>query len=135
VRHLFLGQITKTGSAHSSRNNIGIFGKGRSEKAPTRRASRASCSAATWKAHARMRGAAALSPVFGVQSSNVIPISNPQIADHTVAIPIDHDLITRFRKDAAARETTVPRLINDLLATIADDRLVTAVLDDQPTSN
>jgi hypothetical protein len=59
-------------------------------------------------------------------TNNIIPLNH-----RTVAVPIDHDVITRFRKDAAARELTVPRLIADLLTTIADDHLVTAVLDDQ----
>ena len=39
----------------------------------------------------------------------VVSISNPQTIDNrTVAVPIDSMLISRFRKDAAIRETTVP---------------------------
>jgi hypothetical protein len=49
---------------------------------------------------------------------------------HTTAIELDHDLVVRFRAEAAKRETTVPQLIRDLLDVIATDRLTTAILDD-----
>jgi hypothetical protein len=34
--------------------------------------------------------------------------------------------------EAARRATTVPRLIRDLITVVADEHLVTAVLDDRP---
>jgi hypothetical protein len=45
-------------------------------------------------------------------------------------IEIEHDLITRFRPEAARREVSVDRLIRDLLDIIVDDKLTTAILDD-----
>jgi hypothetical protein len=46
-------------------------------------------------------------------------------------IEVDRELVRAFRPEAARRATTVPRLITDLLAVIASDHLVTAVLDDE----
>jgi hypothetical protein len=51
---------------------------------------------------------------------------------HTTAIELEHDLVVRFRVEAAKRETTVPQLIRDLLDVIAADGLTTAILDDAP---
>jgi hypothetical protein len=39
-------------------------------------------------------------------------------------------VVKRLRPEAAARETTVPRLISNLLNVIAADKLTTAILDD-----
>jgi hypothetical protein len=44
-------------------------------------------------------------------------------------VEIDHALILALRPEAARRDMTVPRLINDLLDVIASDGLVGAVLD------
>ena len=49
---------------------------------------------------------------------------------HTTAIELDHDLVVRFRVEAAKRERTVSQLIRELLDVIAADRLTTAILDD-----
>jgi hypothetical protein len=49
---------------------------------------------------------------------------------HTTAIELDHDLVVRFRVEAAKRDTTVPQLIRDLLDVIAVDELTGAILDD-----
>jgi hypothetical protein len=46
------------------------------------------------------------------------------------AIEFEHDLVVRFRVEAARREMTVPQLIRDLLDVIAADGLTTAILDD-----
>jgi hypothetical protein len=35
-----------------------------------------------------------------------------------------------WRREAARRQTTVPRLVNDLLAVTIQDRLTRAILDD-----
>jgi hypothetical protein len=45
-------------------------------------------------------------------------------------VELDHDLVFRFRDEAAKRDTTVPQLIRDLLDVIAADGLTTAILDD-----
>jgi hypothetical protein len=49
----------------------------------------------------------------------------------TITIDVDRDILMKLRPDAVLRDTPVTRLINDLLKTIAADRLVTAVLDDE----
>jgi hypothetical protein len=49
--------------------------------------------------------------------------------DRTDAIKIDRALILALRPEAARRNATVPRLINDLLDAIAADKLTTAILD------
>jgi hypothetical protein len=43
---------------------------------------------------------------------------------------IDRDLVVALRPEAARRQTTVPALINHLLAVTVEDRLTTAILDD-----
>ena len=43
---------------------------------------------------------------------------------------LPHELATRLRREACKRDTTVDRLIRDLLDTIVQDKLVQAVLDD-----
>jgi hypothetical protein len=55
-----------------------------------------------------------------------------QLESRTTAIELDHDLVLRFRAEAAKRETTVPQLIRDLLDVIVTDGLTTAILDDAP---
>lgn len=48
-------------------------------------------------------------------------------------IELEHDVVVRFRAEAARRDKTVPQLIRELLEVIAaEPTLVTAVLDDQP---
>jgi hypothetical protein len=48
-----------------------------------------------------------------------------------VAVEVDREISIRLRPEAAKkRATTVPRLINRLLAVTVADKLVTAVLDD-----
>jgi hypothetical protein len=50
---------------------------------------------------------------------------------HTATmIELDHDVARLFRGEAAKRETTVPRLVRELLDVIAADGLTTAILDD-----
>lgn len=46
-------------------------------------------------------------------------------------IEVEHEVIVRLRRDAAIREMPVASLIRELLDVIANDRLVTAVLDDR----
>lgn len=65
------------------------------------------------------------------KSANVVAIMPPQTKDGIDNVAIDHDLLLRLRPAAAARSTTVPRLIRDLLTAIANDSLTNAVLDDQ----
>jgi hypothetical protein len=48
----------------------------------------------------------------------------------TVQIPMH--TARGLRRDARKRETTVPRLISDLVSVVAQDRLCDAVLDDVP---
>ena len=61
----------------------------------------------------------------------VVPIS--QQKHEFCQIEVERGIVTAFRREAAARETTVPRLIRDLLAIIANDRLTSAILDDAAT--
>jgi hypothetical protein len=49
---------------------------------------------------------------------------------HTTTIELDHAVVVQFHGEAAKRATTVPRLVCDLLAVIANDGLTTAILDD-----
>jgi hypothetical protein len=56
-------------------------------------------------------------------------LGTPSTIDRTEAVAIDRALILALRPEAARRDTTVPRLINDLLDVIANDGLVGAVLD------
>jgi hypothetical protein len=46
------------------------------------------------------------------------------------SIEISRDLLVALRPEAARRQTTVPRLINHLLAVTVEDKLTTAILDD-----
>jgi hypothetical protein len=48
----------------------------------------------------------------------------------TTPVEIDRNLIAGLRSEAQRRSTTVPRLINDLLALTVKDKLTTAILDD-----
>jgi hypothetical protein len=45
-------------------------------------------------------------------------------------VEVETDTIRKLRPAAAQRQTTVPRLIRDLLSSIAENDLATAVLDD-----
>jgi hypothetical protein len=47
-------------------------------------------------------------------------------------IEIEHEIVVRFRSEAAKREKTVPQLIRNLLDVIAADGLTAAILDDAP---
>lgn len=49
--------------------------------------------------------------------------------NRTTTVELEHDLVCKFRSEAAKRETTVPELVR-LLSVIASDRLTTAILDD-----
>jgi hypothetical protein len=44
-------------------------------------------------------------------------------------VEVEHELVLVFRREAAKRELTVPTLIHDLLAVIANDGLTPAILD------
>jgi hypothetical protein len=46
-----------------------------------------------------------------------------------LSIEIEHGLVAALRPEARRRDVSVERLIQDLLTTIATDKLVTAVLD------
>ena len=46
----------------------------------------------------------------------------------TTTVEIDHYLIVRLRGQAAKRNTSVPRLIADIVKAVATDGLTTAVL-------
>jgi hypothetical protein len=48
-----------------------------------------------------------------------------------VRVELDPAIVQPLRKEAAHRDTTLQRLIADLLDAIATDGLVTAVLDDE----
>ena len=48
---------------------------------------------------------------------------------HMRDVPIDGLIYLKLRKEAARRDSTVPRLIGDLLSAIVEDRLTSAVLD------
>jgi hypothetical protein len=43
---------------------------------------------------------------------------------------LEHRVAARLRREAARRETTLDYLVRNLLGTIADDKLTTAILDD-----
>lgn len=48
-----------------------------------------------------------------------------------LTLELDRDLVNQFRPEAARRATTVPRLIREIIETLAaEPTLVTAVLDD-----
>ena len=51
-----------------------------------------------------------------------------------LSIEIDHGLVAALRPEARRRDVSVARLVYDLLGSIAEDGLVTAVLDDSPPS-
>lgn len=57
-------------------------------------------------------------------------ISLPDPRSPTIAVEIDRDVVAQYRSEAAARGTTVPRLINDILNAVISDQLTRAVLDD-----
>jgi hypothetical protein len=48
-------------------------------------------------------------------------ITKPDTSSRMVPVEVEHDLIVRFRAEAAARSTTVSRLLHDLLSIIAAD--------------
>jgi hypothetical protein len=52
--------------------------------------------------------------------------SQPELPSHLTSVEIDRDLVVALRPEAARRETTVPRLINHLLAVTVEDKLTTA---------
>jgi hypothetical protein len=64
-------------------------------------------------------------------ADNVVAITNPRPNDRTTSLELELALLARFRPAAVARGTTAPRIIRDLLQTIADDQLVEAILDTQ----
>lgn len=64
------------------------------------------------------------------KNTNVVVLSQPRPNDRTTSFELELALFARFRPEAAARGTTAPRLLRDLLQTIADDQLVHAILDD-----
>jgi hypothetical protein len=49
----------------------------------------------------------------------------------TTTIELQHELVVRLRFEAASRQTTVVRLVHDLLEVIATGQLTTAILDDE----
>jgi hypothetical protein len=53
-------------------------------------------------------------------------------APPTTAIEFDTALVRAFRPAAIARGTTAPRLIREILETVAADRLTDAIMDDLP---
>jgi hypothetical protein len=56
--------------------------------------------------------------------------AGPKTAPLSLTLALDFDLVVAFRPEAALRGTKVPRLVADLLRTIAQERLTAAVLDD-----
>jgi len=59
-------------------------------------------------------------------------MSRPEIrlrSSTRVELELGRDVVEPFRRAAAARGTTVPGLVRDLLVVIAADKLVDAVLD------
>ena len=58
-------------------------------------------------------------------------LSPPELSPNLTAVEIDHSLFVALRPEAARREMTVPRLINQLLAVTVEDKLTRAtILDD-----
>jgi hypothetical protein len=47
----------------------------------------------------------------------------------TTTIELQHDLVVRLRSEAANRQTSVTRLVHDLLEIIMTDKLTAAILD------
>jgi hypothetical protein len=68
------------------------------------------------------------------ESSDAAPfeerITTKPDSSSLATIEIERDPVVRFRAEAAARSTTVPRLVRDLLSVIATDKLTHAILDD-----
>jgi hypothetical protein len=58
----------------------------------------------------------------------------PQPRSPTTPVEIDRDLIAQLRPEAAARHTSVPRLIHDILNVIATEGLTKAVRDETENS-
>jgi hypothetical protein len=58
-----------------------------------------------------------------------MPRLNSSPTSSTAAIEVDRALILAPRPEAARRDTTVPRLINDLLNAITSGKLTAAILD------
>jgi hypothetical protein len=56
--------------------------------------------------------------------------SQPEHPTNMTPVEIDRALVVALRPEAARRQTTVPRLINHLLAVTIQDRLTHAMLDD-----
>jgi hypothetical protein len=50
------------------------------------------------------------------------------ISPLTTPVEIDREILVRLRPAAARRDTTIPRLIGDLLEAIAENNLADAVL-------
>jgi hypothetical protein len=48
----------------------------------------------------------------------------------TIQIELGHDLLGSYRKAAIARQTTIPRLVRDIVTFVGNDALFDAVLDD-----
>ena len=62
--------------------------------------------------------------------ADVLPLPPPQ--HEFCQLEVERSIIAAFRKEAIARETTVPRFIRNLLDVIVTDRPTHAILDDQP---
>jgi hypothetical protein len=60
----------------------------------------------------------------------VEPRTSPRPTPDTVTVEISISAIRALRPAARQRDTTVHRLINDLVEVVAADNLVAAVLDD-----
>ena len=59
------------------------------------------------------------------------PLRPPQDRSPTIMVEVGREVIVDLRPEAARRDVSVPRLINDPLDTIVADQLTTAILDDE----
>jgi predicted DNA-binding ribbon-helix-helix protein len=57
------------------------------------------------------------------------PGTNRRSLARTTTIELEHDLVVRLRSEAAGRQMSVVRLVQDLLEVILTDGLTAAILD------
>jgi hypothetical protein len=60
----------------------------------------------------------------------MMKIGEKRGAPPVIKVELDPGIVTPLRREAAAREMTVQRLVTSLLDVIVEDQLTTAILDD-----
>ena len=60
---------------------------------------------------------------------NVVPMA-PHEKHEFCSIEVERNIVTAFRKEAAARGTSADRLIRNVLDLVVADKLIGAVIDD-----